>query len=326
MNDLSPPPKVPEVSLEGIAIGRRLTSLRWLIAIAEAGRLRVSFDSRAFPVPPGSELRARADHLGHALVFPGGHEYRPAPPGSLRALFGDRRLDVLPLLPGEASPRGAAPARLGLTPRRWELSSPLGNLLLDLALLPEPNLGAALLCRLLLELVAIDPSWSLCAPGLLPVRAQFAWRSGGGILFELSERSRRMELPVSDLACPPLGARVAGAMVPGQGGVFLGREEQGAFRQRPGEVTGGAGAGAPAEGLVVKNQEDGLRYVVVDGVAVAWVMPGGEATLAGFPRGRYAVQGRSFLGDVQGPVRVLEAPGWVTLGNAPPEAVPASSR
>ncbi|MCS6899064.1 MAG: hypothetical protein RMJ98_09125 [Myxococcales bacterium] len=324
-SEIPSPPRIPEVSPEGLAAARRLTSFKWLIAATENGRLRILFDTRPFPLPLGSELRARADRLGHLLIFPGGKEYRAAPPGSLRALFGDRRLDVLPLSPGEVTPRPPPAARGRLISQRTEVASRVGSVVLDTVSLPEPNLGVALLCRLLLELIAVDPTLPLCASGLLPVRAQFTWRSGSGITFEVQEYSRRMELPVGEVTCPPFGAQMAATMVPPQpSGVLLTREESAAFRLRPAEVVV-PGKDAPAEGFVARNATDGLRYLLVDGVPAAWVLPGEDAVLPGFPRGRYMVQWRTFLGDRIEAPKLVEAPARIAVGEPPPEPLPATS-
>ncbi|RYE93509.1 MAG: hypothetical protein EOO75_04215 [Myxococcales bacterium] len=281
------------------------------------------FDARSFPLALGSELRARADLLGQVVVFPGANEYRVAPVGSLRALFGDRRLDVAPLVAGEVTARSAAPSRFGLTVRRVELTAPLGAVTLDLARLPEPSLGAALLCRALVELAAVEPTTPVCAPGELPVRAQFSWRDRPGVVFEILDLLRRAELPVGDLACPPLGAQPAAALPLQPSSLLLTRDELAAFRQRPIDV-GPPEPGAPVEGLVVRNATDALRYLLVDGVPVAWLLPGQELPVLGLPRGRYTVQWRSFLGDVIEPARLVEVPARVSVGE-PPAPVPSSS-
>lgn len=324
--DAPSPPRLPEVFPEGLASARRLTSFKWMLTVTDGGRLRVFFDARAFPLPLGSELRARADRLGHAVVFPGGNEYRSAAPGALRSLFGDRRLDVLPLVQGEVLPRGNAPSRFGMAVRRVELQAKIGSVVIDMAHLPEPSLGAALLCRSLVELAAVEPTSQLCAPGELPLRAQFSWRSGSGVVFEVLDLSRRAELPVGDVACPPLGAQLASSVLPPQpSGVLLTRDEAAAFRQRPVDV-GPPGRGAPSEGILARNATDALRYLLVDGVPVAWVLPNQEVVIPGFPRGRYVVQWRSFLGDAVEPPRTVEVPVRLALGEPPPDPPPAPAK
>lgn len=324
-NELPGPPKTPELFLEGLLAARRLTSFKWLLAASEAGRLRVVFDTRSFPLPLGTELRARADHLGHMLIFPGGKEYRPAAPGMLRAIFEDRRLDVLPLSPGEIVNRGTAPPRAGRTPQRVEISSPIGTALFDLLPLSEPNQGAALLCRLLIELLAVDPSNPICSPKSLPIRVQFSWRSGSGISFEIHEFSKRMEIPLGDISCPPFGAQFATKILPSQAsGVLLTREEAAAIRQRPGEV-GPPGPKAPAEGILAYNATDSLQYLLVDGVPMAWVLPGQEVEILGLMKGRYTIQWRSFLGDKIKLAKTMDIPAWIAIGELPLEPPAASS-
>jgi hypothetical protein len=313
------PPRNPEVHQEGIAAARKLTAFKWLVTATEAGRMRIVFDARAFPLPLGSELRARADRYGHVLVFPSGNEYRPVAPGALRALFGDRRLDVLPLMTGESTAKGSGPARLGRAVRKVELRSKLGSVQLDLAHTPEAGQGAALLCRTLVELLAIDPATPVCTRDELPLRAQFAWPQGGGLIFEVQEITRRTELPVADVHCPPLAAQFSQATLPPQpSGVLLTRDEAAALHLRPVDV-GPPAPGSPAEGVLAKNATDNLRYLLLDGVPIAWVMPGAELYIIGPPRGHYVAQWRSFLGDAVDPPRNVDLPARLSVGEPPPK-------
>ncbi len=313
------PSRAPEVHQEGIAAARKLTAFKWLISATEAGRMNIHFDARAFPLPLGSELRARADRYGHVVVFPSGNEYRPVAPGALRALFGDRRLDVLPLMPGEVSAKGSGPARLGRAVRKVELKSKLGSVQIDLAHTPEAGQGATLLCRTLVEMLAVDPVTPLCARDELPLRAQFTWPQGGGLIFEVQEITRRTEMPVGDVHCPPLAAQFSQSTLPPQpSGVLLTRDEAAALRLRPVDI-GPPTPGAPAEGIVAKNATDNLRYLVIDGVPIAWVMPGSELYIVGPPKGRYVAQWRSFLGDAVDPPRTVELPARLSVGEPPPK-------
>jgi hypothetical protein len=315
--DAPPPPKAPEVNAEGLAAARRLTALRWSVSLTESGRMRVSFDGRAFPLPLGTELRARADRYGHALVFPAGREYRVVPPGALRALFGDLRLDVAPLAAGDLRPRGAGAPHHGAAVRRVDVASRLGTLHLDTVRAPEAGLGAALFCRLLVELVAVDPKASVCARDELPVRAHYAWPGGGSVLFEAGEVVRQKEAPAHEVLVPPAGASFASAPTPPAPGVLLTRDEAAAFRRQPLE-TAPLAPNAPAEGLVVRNATDGVRALVLDGVPVAWVLPGAEHAIVGPSRGRYVVQSRSFLGDTVEAPRTVDLPARVSVGEAAP--------
>lgn len=322
--DAPAPTRAPEVHAEGLVAARKATAFRWTLAVTESGRMRARFEGRGFPVPQGTELRARADRYGHVLVFPGGTEYRPAPPGALRALFGDRRLDVLPLVAGQVTARGAAPVRApsAVRARRVEVTSKTGTLVLDLAHVPESGLGAALLCRTMVELVAVDPISTVCAPEELPVRAQLTWPSGGGISFELGELPKKADVPLADVLTPPPAASLAPRTVPEQQPVLLGREELAAFRTRTIDLPAPP-RGAPTEGLVAHNATDGLRYLTVDGVPVAWVLPGADVMLPGFLRGRYLVGFRGFLGDAAEPPRTVELPARVGVGEPADAGAPA---
>jgi hypothetical protein len=318
-------PKAPEVNAEGLAAARRLTALRWSVSLTEAGRMRVSFDGRAFPLPLGTELRARADRYGHALVFPAGREYRVVPAGALRALFGDLRLDVTPLMAGEARPRGPSTPHHGAAVRRVDVVSRLGTLHLDTVRSPEAGLGAVLLCRTLVELVAVDPTTTVCARDELPVRAHYVWPGGGSVLFEAGEIARQKETPTHEILCPPASATfAASAMPPASAGVILTRDETAAFRRQPVDTAPPA-PNAPAEGLVVRNGTDGVRALVLDGVPVAWVQPGAEHSIVGLSRGRYVVQSRSFLGDTVETPRTIELPARVTIGDVAPVPVASAS-
>jgi hypothetical protein len=324
--DAAGPPKASEVHAEGLSAARKLLALKWRIDLTEGGRMRIAFEGRAFPVPAGTELRARADRLGHVLVLPGGTEYRPVPPGALRALFGDRRLDVVPLVGGQIAAKGAAPGRGGREIRRVELSSKMGVLTLDLARVPEAGLGAALLCRTLVELIAIDPSTPVCASEELPLRARLWSPSGGALLLEVADPGKRTELAPADLLHVPSSATYAERGLPMQAAsAFLSRDEIAALRTRPAEV-GPPGVGSPAEGLLAVNVTDGLRYLLVDGVPVAWLMPGADLALPGLVRGRYVAQWRSFLGDAIEPPRTIDVPSRQAVGEVADAGAPAPAK
>lgn len=322
------PPARPEVNLEGIAVLRKQLTPRWTITLSEAGRLRIAFDSRAFPVPAGSELRARADYLGHTFVFPSGTEHRLAPAGSLRSLFADRRLDVAPLVAGEIKARAPTTPRFGAAVERVEMASRTGSIVLELAHVPEAGVGALLLCRTLVELVAIDPRTSVCARDELPVRAQLLWPTGGGSVLEVTELKRRADLPVADTLVPPSGSTSKdGALPAAPSGLLVSREEAQTLRTKPVDLPPPAPR-APSEGLTLRNATDIVRYATVDGVPFAFLLPHSEQAVTGLLRGRYNVQWRSFLGDAVEPSALLEIPGRSAVGEAPeppPVAAPAKS-
>jgi hypothetical protein len=75
-----------------------------------------------------------------------------------------------------------------------------------------------------------------------------------------------------------------------------------------------AQVGVPDAGLLVVNSSDQLRVVWLDGVAAAWVAPGGRQLLASLVRGRYALQWRTFLGDAWEVPRLISVPGSSDIG------------
>ena len=312
--DLPTPPRTPEVHVEGIHAAQRHTALRWHVTVTEAGRLRVVFDSRAFPLPFGSELRSRADFLGHALVFPNGAEYRVVAPGALRALFNERRLDVTPLTAVDAIAKEPGPPHFGRSVRRWEFRSRMGTLWLDTVKAAEAGNGAALFCRLLVELVAVEPA--VCGRDELPVRAHYTWPSGGVLDFEAGELHGR-ELTPTDLLCPPATAVFAETALPAEASRnVVTKEEMAAFRLRSVDVPP-AKSGGPTDGLLLRNGTDLLRYFVLDGIPVAWLLPGEERLILGPLRGHYHLQGRTFLGDAVDASRLVDVPGRVSMEGTP---------
>ena len=70
------------------------------------------------------------------------------------------------------------------------------------------------------------------------------------------------------------------------------------------------------DGLVVANSTDQLRMLHVDGIPVAWVAAGAKELLPGLHRGRYNVQGRTFLGDSFDAAITQVVPGVVQVGGA----------
>ncbi|MCC6553202.1 MAG: hypothetical protein IT372_09305, partial [Polyangiaceae bacterium] len=223
--EVAPPPKAPEVSLEGIKEAQKLTALTWRIDLSEGGRMRAVFTSRALPLPAGAELRARTDRYGSIVVWPGFTDYRVIAPGALRTVIGERRVDVTPLAAGTARAAGDG-RRLGAAVRKIDLSASLGALRLELGKVSEAGEGGPLLCRALVELLGVDPRTPECQAGEVPLLAAFTWQGGGGVTFEVTSIARRTDLTSSDMLMPPPGPRyVASGLPAAPGGVFLTRNE-----------------------------------------------------------------------------------------------------
>lgn len=320
--DVPAPPKAPEVSQEGIKSAQKLTALSWKIDLAEGGRMRIQFTSRSLPLPAGAEIRARADRYGAIILWPSSTDYRVVAPGALRTVIGERRVDVTPLAVGTARPAGTARTagegrRLGAAVRKLDLTASLGALRLDLGKVTEAGEGGALLCRVLVEVLGVDPRSPECQAGEVPLHAAFTWQEGGGVAFEVTSITRRSDLASSDFLMPPPGARYAPAGLPAApGGVFLTRDELAAFRVTPLQLAPVNDPGAPGEGFIAVNQSNTLYYLLVDGVPVVAVPPASERYVIGPPRGRYAVQWRTFLGEAIEPPKIVEMPARLVHGLA----------
>jgi hypothetical protein len=313
--DAMPGPKGPEVNVAGVEAARRLTGARMTIDLASVGRMRVTFDSRALPLARGAEIRARTDLHGHLLVWPNGTQYRVLPPGAVRTLLGERRVDAVPLVRAQSAARGEGARRNGFATKKWDLETRTGKLSLEQAKIPGAGEGGALLCRFLAEIVAIDPSAAPCSADEAPLRAQFVWPEGGSVAFEVTSIAERVEFSAAQLLVPPAGGEFTPAhLPPSSSGVFLTREELAAFRLRPLELPTARAVGTPDEGVVLYNGTDALRYVFVDAVPLAWVAPNHDQPILGLPRGRYVFQWRTFLGDAVDPPMIVELPARVTIG------------
>jgi hypothetical protein len=318
---LEPPgPRSPEGNAEALARARDKTGFDMSLELSSLGRLRVIFRSRTFPFPPGTELRSRDDRYGHLLIWPGGAEYTPLPPGTLRATLADARVDAMTL--SDASPAaGGSSALLGVLTQKLRFETSVGKLELEQAALPAAGDAGALLCRLLLELLAIAPESSACRPEWVPLRAGYSWASGARFELEVSRLAKRPELAVEGLATPPVGAAARRGELPGPPFVVLLEErELGELHSRALPPPAKLEPGSPKAGLVFQNRGDGPRYLLVDGVPVLWLRAEAEWLVSGLKPGRYTVQARDFFGAQTTPPRVLELPARFTVSDEPEKA------
>lgn len=316
LREVAAVPKGAEVSHEGIKAAAAVTAPKWKIDLTDSGRMRIVFVSRAMPLPMNSELRARSDRYGHVVLWPNSTNYRVVPPGAIRTVLGERRVDVTPMSTGTTKAQGEG-KRLGLPTRKVEVSSPLGSLRLELGKTNEVGEGGALLCRMLVEIVGVDPRSAVCVAGELPLSAAFSWQEGGGIEFEVTSLSKRTDIPTNDVLVPPPGAMYQSNGLPqSPAGVFLSREEVAAFRSAPLVLPPVEDPRAPGEGFVAVNETDTLAYFFLDGVPVVAVPPSEQRYVIGTARGRYATQWRTFLGDRIGPSKTVELPARLTFGES----------
>ncbi len=308
--------KGPEVNAVAIEAARHKTEARITVEASQS-RARFVFQG-AFVVPPGTELRARVDRYGHLLFWPGEQSYRVVEPGALRALLGERRLDVAPLSPVQATPAGEGARRLNVRTRRVELATRAGKATLELGAFRDAGDGGALACRFLVDLMGGSPAGSPCASDELPLHAEIRWSTQGTLVVDAVDVTRRSDLAVADLAAPPPSSWFAMGPPPrSEGDALLPRADLAAIRNGPVDVppapAADGGPPPPESGLFLVNLGDVPRVAWIDGVAAAWVGPGGRILLASLLRGRYAFQWRTPLGDGWEPPQTVTAPGRVEL-------------
>ena len=313
-----PAPAGPDIDQDAIKDARQKTAFNVSIDLAAVGRLRMTLGSPSFPLAYNTEFRARSDRFGHVLVWPNGSAYRVLPPGSLRALFAERRADVAPLVEPKIRERGAG-ALLGVVTRQVEASTELGQVTLEQGHVPGVGASGELVCRMLLEFIAALPSSSACSEQLLPLRAEFRWSERGRITFEVTSILKRADLAIGQLFVPPLAAQFKpGELPPESSGIFLRRQDLGRFRTRDAPLVLATDEHTPAEGIMAVNRTDALFYLAVDGVPVAWVRPHSEKYVIGLRPGRYAALWRDFLGTEPEVRKPVDVPARVVVGRDPP--------
>ena len=317
--DLPQPAAVPELVPAAIKDALHKTELTVDIDLAVSGRLRISIESAAFPLPAHAEIRARTSYYGHVLVWPDGSSYRVLSPGSLRAMFAERRADVAPLLRAKVRP-STGQTLLGHKTLRADVDTSLGTLTLDQTPTPGSGTSGELLCRFLLELIGAEPTTEVCHAERIPMQAIYRWESGGSLTFAVKTFSDRRDLPLGYLYVPPAGAEFRpGELPPSSSGVFLTQTDLAKLRSRA--VKGGApGPRAPGEGVLADNQTTALQYLVLDGVPVAWIRPKSRQYVIGPVPGHYTVAFRDFLGATVTPVQTVDLPAFVRVGTPDPDA------
>lgn len=311
--ELIGPPRASEVSASGIDAARKKTELRLAIDLGFS-RMRMALLGHGFVLPPDSELRARSDRYGHVVVWDNGQAYRPVGPGALRALLGERRLDVAPITSAEVVTKDETGKRIGIRTRKVEVTTRAARSVWEIGRLTELGDGGVLLCRFLLDLMNAPPGTQVCGLDELPMRVELRWTGQGSLGFELTGVLKKNDLSPSGLLVPPANASFAASPLEANGvEPMLSAPELAAFRTGPVDVPAPSAGGA-TEGLSVHNATDELRLVFVDGVSAAWIAPGAQAMLTGLQRGRYNVQVRTFLGDAVQTSMAQVVPGILQVG------------
>jgi hypothetical protein len=317
--DAAAAPRVAEQNPEGVQRARDAGGFDIVIDLA-GGRMRFAFASRAFTLPAGTELHARDDLYGHALLWPNRTTYTVLPPGTLRSVLSQQRADVVPLV----RPRFTAlsgGSLFGFSTERVELGTPTGKLELEQARAPSPLPSATIwgsgasLCQLLIELVGASPVSSACRADLVPVRAIYTWPNGQHFAFEVARFTRRNDFNPSTLSVPPTNAEFRQSELPPPPPTgLLSDGELAEFRIRPAARTDKLDLSAPKSGLLLVNHSEGLRYFTVDGAPAARLLPGTEHTLLGLRAGKYQVGAHDFFDGEDALVKIVEVPARFSLG------------
>jgi hypothetical protein len=306
-----PPPRASEVNVAVIDAARRRGEARFEIDVS-ATRARFVLGGGGFVLPAGTELRARLDRYGHLLLWPGENAYRVAEPGSLRALLGERRLDVAPISRADVTAGGEGPRRLNLVTRRVAVSTRAAKATLELTTLRDADDGGTLVCRFLLDLMSASPSTSACGTDEMPLHAELRWTTQGALTFDVTSITRRTDLVAQDLATPPASLAFVSTPPPQTpADALVARGELASFRTAPVDipVATAEARDRPDVGLTLINSTDELRMAWLDGVPVAWAAPGGRLSLPSLTRGRYELQWRTFLGDAWESPTAIVVPG-----------------
>jgi len=306
------PPRAPEVNTALIEAARRRTESHLTIEVSQT-RARFVLSS-GFVLAPGTELRARVDRYGHLLLWPGESTYRIVQPGALRALLGERRLDVAPLSAVEIRSVGEGGRRVGMRTRRVEVATRAAKATLEVATVHDVGDGGALVCRMLLDLMSAAQSPAACGADDLPLHAEIRWTTRGALAFDILTLTKRADLAAQDLGAPPAPLTLVASPPPEiPAETLIHKSELAAFRTAAVDIPPAAARDAqipaPDSGLLLVNSSDELRVVWIDGAMVGWVASGQRLALPMLQRGRYALQWRTFLGDSWEPPDLIVVPG-----------------
>ncbi len=301
--DAPPSPRQPDANAQAIESAKKKNEPHLTIDLG-ASHARMIF-GRGLPVAEGAELRARVDRYGYVLLLEPA-SYRVIAPGAMRALFAERRVDVAPLAPGEVKGGDESGKRLGVTTRRFEVTTRAARATFDIARVADAGESGPVLCRILLDWMGASPSTLLCAPDDVPLHAEFHWTTRGVFVFDAISIVRRLDMAPSDLSTPPaISNFVAGPLPPQGGDVLLTPTELAVLHN---------GAPDQRDALRLFNSTDILRFVYADGAPIAWVAPGARIDVPSLTKGKYAVEWRTFFADADTPPVITPVPGTSESG------------
>ncbi len=300
-------PAGPPINATAIDAIRKQNEPRFTIDLTPT-RMRMQLSSLGFLLHRDSELRARSDRYGHLFFPPDLGSYRVLAPGSLRALFSERRADVSPLSSAEVTMKGDGVRRLGYPTRRVDVQSRVGKAVFEIVKLPDLGDGGALVVRTLLDLMNAPPQTIVVGPDELPVHAELQWPSRGAVFFDVTAITKRVDLGATSMLVPPNNAAFTkGPLTPVSGELRVETKELSSMHTGPIDL-GPQAASVTTGSLTLMNAHDIPGFAWIDGAPIAWVAPEGRVELSPLPRGRYQLEWRSFLDDVADAPRTMTVP------------------
>jgi hypothetical protein len=127
--------------------------------------------------------------------------------------------------------------------------------------------------------------------------------------FDAYALARRTDVSPLVFATPPGTATYEESIAEKPSLVLLTPTELSALRTPAGDADAGVT-------LSLVNSTDELRFLWLDGVPIAWLSPGARESVGGLPRGHYALQWRTFLGDAIDPVQTVTLPATSDVGGS----------
>lgn len=303
-----------------------------------AARLRLISRGRASPFPPGTELRLRADRLGFVLVWPDDRSYRVVPPGALRSLFVDRRVDRVPFVEAKVK---ISPEKESVEPtaRIVQISTSIGQARLETTALKDLPFAAPLLCRTLLEFVRVKNSEQLCPLGQIPLHFEFVWLNGNKLTADLSELKPATDLATDRFRSPPSLPILKTGELPPFSSYLLSETER--FAHLPlsktkepippttvvAPTTSNLAPTAPvlppqpANEIELHNNMDRPLFIVMNRLPLLWLDSG--ETLAFYTKpGDVRISARDFVGEQLIPEQVVTSPTRLYFGKKAVESSP----
>lgn len=268
-------------------------------------RMRLSFETRAFPLQQGSTLLARREREGHLLLWPDERSYRAVPRGAVRALLRERRLDATPTVSAEVQ-EDEAGHRFDLKSERFNLTTGYGKLRLEQVPIEGLGHGGALFCRFLLELISAAPAPEVCRDDWVPVSAHFTTQLGGELILNATGLRRRVELSYRPTLVPPSTARLVTQGLPDASTPVLAKALRQALRRKSEE--------SKLVGLTLKNPSVLGGYALLDKTPIAFLEPRSRRQLDGFQQADYMFSAVTFFGEVLTEPVSIALPAMATLG------------